>query len=360
MIITTIFVSGILSLVHYLGFEHVLVLLVSLPINVYLGFLTLLIVVKVGLVLKRSLPYIRYLMKSINRLVEKDAVVSASVCVTPVKPVSQTNKNQGAKAPSRSFSTASRSRKSVSKKVSQSSNKFTYSKKVLDSFFKVIQKEGTLVTLNLKRKVFDSKLNKFKWIKINYPLVSALFSKLGFRLFGACFPAKGKYSSRLRQLSAFLVHIQNMNRNHGSAYVVKYLKVSQLAIQKAIAGTAVGSLNQLDPSLAFPGLATCGLPKFIPLRDRRLILLNGSAPVIRWWLTLFSVYRVIYIPGTLKLGTITDPMTAPWSSVMEVAEELVKLINPSMFDISKFFGKSELLFLESASATSRVSWAGFI
>jgi len=359
MIITLIFVSGILSLVHYLGFEHVLILLVSLPINAYLGLLTLLIVVKVSLVLKRSLPHIRFLMKSIQRLAEEGAVVSAPVDVIPVvKPVSKTNKNQGAKAPSRSYSTLGRSRKSMSREA-KSENKFSYSKKIMDGFFKVIQKEGTLVTLNLKEKLRD-KTNKLVWSKVKYPPISALFSKLGFRLFGACFPAKGKYSSRLRQLSAFLVHIQNLNRNHGSTYVVKYLKVSQLAIQKAIAGTPVSSLNQLDPSLAFPRLATCGLPTFIPVRDRRLMLNNAAAPVIRWWLTLFSVYRVIYIPGTLKLSTITDPMTATYEDVMSVAGEIKDLINPSMFDISKFFGKSELLFLESASATSRVSWAGFI
>lgn len=294
-------------------------------------------------------------MKSIVRLAEKGGVVSPAN-VSPVKSGSQTK--PGGKPLTRGMSTSSRSR-NPNRKARASDNRFTYSKKIIDSFFKVISKEGTLVALRLKEKV-RNRFGKTVLRKLPYPHISALFKKLGFRIFGACFPLKGKYSSRLRQLHAFLVHIQNMNRHHGPAHVVKYLKTSQLAIQKAIAGTPVSSLNQLDPSLPFPGLATCGLPKFIPVRDRRLILCNSSPSVIRWWLTLYSVYRVIYVPGTLKLSTITDPMTVSLESVNRVAEEIIYIINPSNFDTTRFFGKARFLFLESASATTRVSWLGFI
>lgn len=306
--------------------------------------------------MRRCLPYIRFLMKSVKRLAEKDAVVSAAN-VAPVKPGSQTK--PGGKPLSRGIHTSSRSR-NPNRKSRASDNRFTYSKKIIDSFFKVISKEGTLVALRMRERMFSTKLGKLIWKKLPYPHISALFRKVGFRMFGACFPLKGKYSSRLRQLHAFLVHIQNMTRNHGPSYVVKYLKTSQLAIQKAIAGTPLSSLNQVDPSLAFPSLSSSGLPKFIPLRDRRLMLRNSSASVIRWWLTLYSVYRVIYIPGTLKLSTITDPMTVSLESVVSVAEEMMIIINPSNFDTSKFFGKAKFLFLESASATARVSWLGFV
>jgi hypothetical protein len=65
----------------------------------------------------------------------------------------------------------------------------SFSKQVMDRFFKVIAKKGSLVSL-IKTKA-------------NRPLLSQLFSKLGFRMFGIVFTGKGSYRSRLRQLNAF-------------------------------------------------------------------------------------------------------------------------------------------------------------
>jgi hypothetical protein len=53
-------------------------------------------------------------------------------------------------------------------------------------------------------------------------------------------------------------------------------------------------------------------------------------------------------------------MTVSLESVVSVAEEMMIIINPANFDTSKFFGKAKFLFLESASATARVSWLGFV
>jgi hypothetical protein len=236
-------------------------------------------------------------------------------------------------------------------------NTFGFDKKVMDKFFKTIVKEGTLVSLDSLVKVFIK--GRLVLRRTRMPTLSNLFDKLGFRLFGAVFSGKGKFSSRMRQLHAFLVHLLNMRRHHGSPYVVKYLKASQLAIQKALAGTKVSSLNQIDNSLPFPYLSTCGLPRFIPVRDRRLMLVNGSPSVIRWWLTLFAVYRVINIPGKLKLETIYSPMTVTTDAVLEVAREIKDLINPSMFDTS-LLNSAQFLFLESASAGSKISWMGLL
>jgi hypothetical protein len=218
------------------------------------------------------------------------------------------------------------------------------SKKVVSKFFLAINSLGALVTLE----------------RSGRPNLSSLFRNLGFRLFGACFPGRGKYLSRMRQLNAFRVHIYNIYRNHGSQYTVVYLKACQLAIQKAIAGTKVTSLRDIAPDHFFKSLSTCGLPMIIPLRDRKLMLNNGSPSVIRWWLTLFSVYRVIYIPGVLKLATITDPLTVSLSSINEVAVPLTKLVNPAMFDLDRLREEPKLLFLESASSTKKVSWTGML
>jgi hypothetical protein len=161
-------------------------------------------------------------------------------------------------------------------------------RKVVDNFFKVIAKKGALVSLLSGRKA-----------RKGLPTMTTLLKKLTFRLFGAVFTAKGKYLSRVRQVHAFNVHLIRLTRTHGPRYTVKYLKVAQLAIQKAVAGNKTSSLRALDPGLPFAKVASCGLPSFIPLRDRRLMLVNGSPSVIRWWLTLYSLYRIISIPGEL-------------------------------------------------------------
>jgi hypothetical protein len=71
-----------------------------------------------------------------------------------------------------------------------------------------------------------------------------------------------------------------MRKHHGVSTTVKYLKASQLAIQKAIAKDRIGSLRDLEPDLPLPRLSRSSLPRYIPLGDRRAIL-SGSGSVIR-------------------------------------------------------------------------------
>jgi hypothetical protein len=97
-----------------------------------------------------------------------------------------------------------------------------------------------------------------------------------------------------------------MNRRHGTTYVVKYLKASQLAVQRYLAGTPLQSFRELEPELPLPRLSSRGLPTIILSRDLALIGNKGQA-AIRFWLSLFSLYRIIEIPSKVKLSTITDP-----------------------------------------------------
>jgi hypothetical protein len=146
-----------------------------------------------------------------------------------------------------------------------------------------------------------------------------------------------------------------MNRKHGGKYVVSYLKFSQLAIQKAIAGNKLSSLKEVEPSLNLPRLCS-GLPRYIPISDRRAIK-SQSVSVIRFWLTLYSVYRVINIPGKIKLSTITDPFSGNNIQLSKVSLELkaIALSCKTMFDMKILKSNPGLLLLETASPTSKVS-----
>jgi len=115
-------------------------------------------------------------------------------------------------------------------------------------------------------------------------------------------------TSRFRMLHNFGVFIIKMNKNHGPVYTVKYLKACQLAIQKKLAGQPFSSLREVEPDYNFPRLSKSGLPSVIKTTDRASIC-NNSFRIIRLYLSLFSIYRIIKIEFSPKLNTITDNFT---------------------------------------------------
>lgn len=219
----------------------------------------------------------------------------------------------------------------------------------------------------MKNIKFISLKNLFRDEHISEPTVSlnnsiellALSTRLGWRISLTLFGRQGRISFRCRQIHNFFNYILRLNRKHGGKYVVTYLKSSQLAIQKAIAGNKLSSLRELEPTYSFPRLTQSGFPRYIPLSERRAMK-SGSKSVIRFWLTLFAVYRVISIPGKLKLNTITDPFLGDQKELQRVSHELAALAANSlkMFDLSILKSNPGLLLLESASPTSKVSWLG--
>lgn len=75
-------------------------------------------------------------------------------------------------------------------------------------------------------------------------------------------------------------YLMKLNKHHGSVFVVKYLKASQLALQKKIAGQPLDSLRELEPDLPLPRLSKSGIPAIIGLRHRRAIY-SGSLVIVR-------------------------------------------------------------------------------
>lgn len=383
MIITLFAMTALLSLIHFTGSEEILVSLLTLPLEYYLGFTVFLVVVRVVLALIRVVPTLRIFFRSLMRMTSRVDEIARKVNKPSGpnqigRPRNYSTSSQPSQSPLRNKS--GRVGRSPWSNIEDngSSTKFTFSKGLLfsnstvNAFYKRIAKLGSLVSLESRPSARKGR-----------PELSSLLSALGFRMFSAVFGTKGKYTSRILQLWRFNTFLLNMVKRHGSTFTVKYLKACRLAIAKAVAGTPLGSLNQLEPTLPLPRLSRDGLPKFIPIRDRRLIIVGGSVVVTRWWTTLYSLYRVIYIVGTLKLSTITDPLTVPVSQVLNVTEEVIKLVPKSRFNLKMLSMSTGITFaggnaamalglskpvhavprvplLEAASATSKVSWLGFL
>lgn len=89
----------------------------------------------------------------------------------------------------------------------------------------------------------------------------------------------------------------------GVRYLVIYLKACSSMLQQAIGGQR---LHDLTPFGARVGRTHSGFPSCIPALHRARIR-QGDTWTIRFWATLFGLYRVLEFPGTLKIRTITEP-----------------------------------------------------
>jgi hypothetical protein len=152
-----------------------------------------------------------------------------------------------------------------------------------------------------------------------------------------------------------------MNERHGSVYVVKYLKACSLAISKVIAQQPFKSLKEIEPDLNLPRLSKSGLPVIIGARDRRSIV-QGSTKVIKMYLSLFNIYRIISIPCILKLNTITDPFSGDILYLRMFCSSTQLMLNRVL---KRFIGKLDIsshryLWLETSSTTHSKSWMGLV
>jgi len=72
---------------------------------------------------------------------------------------------------------------------------------------------------------------------------------------------------------------------------------------QAAGGMRIPSAQQLGCAVS---RTSSGFPRVIPSESRKRIM-QGDRAHLRLWVTWFSIYRVLQIPGKLKLNTITDP-----------------------------------------------------
>jgi hypothetical protein len=107
----------------------------------------------------------------------------------------------------------------------------------------------------------------------------------------------------------------------GIKFLVIYLKACTSLLQQAIGGQR---LTDLTPFGCRVARSRSGLPRIIPALHRARIR-KGEVWVIRFWMTIFGLYRVLAFPGKVKLSTITAPSTFD-SSLLYVFSQFVVLV----------------------------------
>jgi len=192
--------------------------------------------------------------------------------------------------------------------------------------------------------------------------IDQLMTKIGWKFVVLSLSSYKKATARIRLYHKFALYLRVMTRRHGGEFTVKYLKACNLAVSKYLAAQPFKSLSEIEPDLPLPRLSKSGLPVIIGTRDRRSLRLNNLS-VIRLYLSLFSLYRVILIPGKLKINTITDPFSGDITSLKGI-ENWMR--NHSSSALQSFCKKSYLkamdkfLISEKSSPTCSKSWVGMI
>jgi len=135
------------------------------------------------------------------------------------------------------------------------------------------------------------------------------------KLFIRIFPSIGvvlspvSVKSTLIAVKAILAILNKM----GKVGCVKYLKVCSVCLQQCIGGHVVHDVGELGMRISRTGT---GIPRIIPVYHRELIR-QGSVPIIRLYLTIFALYRIINIPAKVKIKSITDPFSGENASLID-------------------------------------------
>jgi len=91
-------------------------------------------------------------------------------------------------------------------------------------------------------------------------------------------------------------------KHSGVKGLVLYLKTAQLLLMQSQAGMVIENPRILGAPV---GRNRGGMPTIIPAHHRARIRMGDTA-LLRVWVSLLSLYRVLAFPGTLKLATITE------------------------------------------------------
>jgi len=109
--------------------------------------------------------------------------------------------------------------------------------------------------------------------------------------------------SVVKVICSFVFFCVRFSRRSSIKQLVLYLKACTIILQKYLAKER---LDDLGPFKIRPSRTRCGLPRIIPVLHRRRII-AGDRLIIRLWLTLFAVLRILVFEGKLNLSSITRP-----------------------------------------------------
>lgn len=121
------------------------------------------------------------------------------------------------------------------------------------------------------------------------------------------------------KFAVLMATIQRMYKTNGAKFTVSYWKEVHICLMKFLAK------DKYEISAPEISLDSKRLPRCIPLQLRSKIV-ERDVNTIRAVLTLCSIYRVIKVPGEVKLSTITEPSSGETTvSLREIKEAVAEI-----------------------------------
>jgi len=228
-------------------------------------------------------------------------------------------------------------------------------------------------TINKNNNTFMAMLKSlgtFGVVKEKMFSVSQLWKGVKIHLKALIVLTNGKLSSvpsRAKILHNLVIHIKKMDAHHGSLITVKWLKANHVALQKYLGDDKLESLRGLEPNIPLPRLYN-GLPSIINRKDRKAIQL-GNTEIIQFWLTSFSLYRVLKSDFNPKIGSITGEYTGDkdysWAFLDFIDSAprgnfFSRLERFSSWKLAVNLRSNNVALIQSSSPSNSVSWHGLL
>jgi hypothetical protein len=162
-------------------------------------------------------------------------------------------------------------------------------------------------------------------------VTAAISVKRGRPLFRSiillCTAVVGRMSkSNVCTIIRYISFCSNLARQSGIPFLVYTLKAMSIVVMQHQTGMRLPSTNSFKCRFS---RTRDGLPKIIPIHHR-IALRRGDAAVIRLWLSLFSIYRILKFSGRYSIGTIVatgGPRISQFLRDMRSGDIIRKLLN---------------------------------
>jgi hypothetical protein len=114
-------------------------------------------------------------------------------------------------------------------------------------------------------------------------------------------------SAKVRSIVVFLRKLSHYYLHNGRKGACLILKVYAVTLQQSIGGHVVKDLGLLKFRVK---RTRGGLPRVIPVIHRNMIR-DGETGIIRFWLSLFNLYRLVTFKGDYTVTSITKSIVSP-------------------------------------------------
>nr|UIW13865.1 MAG: RNA-dependent RNA polymerase [Rhizoctonia solani mitovirus 83] len=139
--------------------------------------------------------------------------------------------------------------------------------------------------------------------------------------------------ARVRSIVVFLKLVSFLFRNNGAKGACLILKVYAVTLQQAVGGHVVEDLTELKFRIS---RTNRGLPRCIPVQHRQSIR-AGDIEMVKFYLTLFNLYRVIEFKGDFRLSSLSKTIVSPAKTLVGFVQFKAELLAfvPKFFNLLK-------------------------